>query len=586
MSGKTVAGAWRQRLQVLRRLLGNKLWFAFFLMFVTLLSALAEMVGVSIVLPLVAALIGAQSDFGGLSRAIDALRTVLPSGYETESLLAILAFAFFVKGVLLTMTHGLADYFALSLRDNWAGRIFEHYLTARYDTLSREKQGKLVHNLTVEPYLAGRGMEALLALINRVVMTAVLFGLMLTVSWEATLAVGAIGGSVFYLLRGWTMRQSLRAGKAQQRSQAEVTSIATEAMAAGVEIRLFGAADRMRARLLTHFRQHTLAESRFRLLKEVPVQMTEFFLILMLAVTLIVMTRVLEMNSASYIATLAFFLLVSQRLLSNFTGLLAQRMKVAAYLPPMKLVDDLLRDEPYRERAHEGATFEGLDGDIEFRDVTFAYEPGRDVLRGLSLTFPKGRTTAIVGPSGIGKSTLADLLLGLIAPQSGTIHLGSRPLSEFSLASLRRRVGYVSQHPVIFNGTVRDNLLFAAPRASAEEISAALRIARADGFVARLPQGLDTPIGDRGATLSGGERQRLALARIVLRRPTIYVFDEATSALDPESEAYIRESVRTLAGQATVIVIAHRHSAVAGADVVYRLGPDGARPVRLSEVGT
>lgn len=586
MTAASASGTWRQRVQILRRLLGNKLWFAFFLLFATLLSAFAEMVGVSIVLPLVAALIGVQSDFGGLSRAIDLLRTALPAGYEIESLIAILGFAFLVKGVLLTMTHGLADYFALTLRDDWAARIFERYLTARYDTLSREKQGMLVHNLTIEPYLAGRGMEALLTLLNRGVMTLVLFGLMFTVSWKATLAVAALGGGTFYLLRGWTLRQSLRAGRAQQKAQAEVTAIATEAIAAGVEIRLFGAADRMRTRLLAHFRDHTVAESRFRLLKEVPVQMTEFFLILMLGVTLVVMTRVLDMDSASYTAALAFFLLVSQRLLSNFTALLAHRMKVAAHLPPMKLVDDLLKDTPYRERTQEGAPFEALDGDIVFRDVTFAYEPGRDVLRGLTLTFPKGRTTALIGPSGIGKSTVADLLLGLIAPQSGTIRMGSRSLADFSLASLRRNIGYVSQHPVIFNGSVRDNLLFAAPRASDEDIATALRIARADAFVARLPQGLETQIGDRGATLSGGERQRLALARIVLRRPLIYVFDEATSALDPESEAYIRESIRTLAREATVIIIAHRQSAVVGADVVYRLSAEGARTVALSEMGT
>lgn len=266
-------------------------------------------------------------------------------------------------------------------------------------------------------------------------------------------------------------------------------------------------------------------------------------------------------------------------------------MKLVSHMPSLRLIDEVLRNASEREDTETGATFTGPDGDIVLRDVSFGYEPGRDVLRRVSMTIPRGATTALLGPSGIGKSTIADLLLGLIHPREGKVMLGTRDLREFSLSSLRTQVGYVSQHPVIFNATVRENLRFGAPNATDAELVAAARMARADSFISRLPKGYDTQLGDRGASLSGGERQRLAIARVIVRRPSIYVFDEATSALDPESETLVRDAIRSLAADATVLVIAHRPSAMAGADVVYRLSPEGMRQVGhpgagLAGVGT
>ncbi|MBM3508339.1 MAG: ABC transporter ATP-binding protein, partial [Alphaproteobacteria bacterium] len=488
-----------RRLQVLRRLLGERIGFALFLFALMFLAAFAETVGVSMVLPLISTLAGIPLGEGRFALALGSVRAAMPDGYEMEALLFILAGAFLLKGALLTATHALTDYFALSLRDGWATRLFEHYVTARYDTVTREKQGALIHNLTVEPYRAARGLAMLLGTINRGVMTAVLLGVLLLTSWTATLAVAIGGGLFFYAFRRWSYRYAMRFGRQHQELHQEVNALGGEAIAGGLEVRLFGAAGRIREQLAVRLRRHTRAEATFRALREMPVQMTEFMLIFVLVVALVVLKNVLKLEPSTFAASLAFFAIVGQRVLTNFMALFTQRMKLISYAPSMQLVDATLRNEPVRERADEGVAFQGLDGDVVFRSVSFAYEPGRDVLRGLNMTIPRGRTTALIGPSGIGKSTVADLLLGLVTPQAGAIHLGSRPLGDFSLASLRRGIGYVSQDPVIFHTTVRENIRFGMPNDSDEQVRAAARAAHADPFIERLPQGYDTVVGDRGA---------------------------------------------------------------------------------------
>jgi ATP-binding cassette subfamily C protein len=176
-----------------------------------------------------------------------------------------------------------------------------------------------------------------------------------------------------------------------------------------------------------------------------------------------------------------------------------------------------------------------------------------------------------VGPSGAGKSTLADLILGLIVPQQGRLLVDGSPLVPEFVQPWRKQIGYVAQDTFLFHDTVRSNLLWAQPHATEEEIWEALRFAAADACVFGLPRGLDTVVGDRGVLLSGGERQRLALARALLRKPTLLILDEATSSLDPESERRILRVIDQLLGSITIVTISHRLSAVRGAHVIHVL---------------
>jgi len=207
-------------------------------------------------------------------------------------------------------------------------------------------------------------------------------------------------------------------------------------------------------------------------------------------------------------------------------------------------------------------------GDVVFEDVSFAYVPGKDVLKRVSFHASPGSTTALVGSSGAGKSTLIGLVLAFSRPHAGQIVVDGRDLATVRLAEYRRQLGVVLQDNFLFDGTIADNIAFARPHATRQEIEAAARIAHCDEFVRRFDQGYDTVVGERGVKLSGGERQRVSIARAILADPRILILDEATSSLDSESEAAIQDGLRTLRRGRTTFVIAHRLSTIRSADQI------------------
>jgi len=217
----------------------------------------------------------------------------------------------------------------------------------------------------------------------------------------------------------------------------------------------------------------------------------------------------------------------------------------------------------------DGQQLSVTDGQVDYEDVSFSYETDpTETISDMTFTCDSGTLIGIVGPSGAGKSTVAKLLFRFYDVDNGTINIDSTNISTTSLASLRSHLGYVSQNPVLFYGTVQQNIAYAVDNATQEEIVAAARAAGAHKFISELPDGYETTVGERGKTLSGGQRQRVAIARAVLRDPPILVLDEATSHVDNETERQIQQSIDTLAGERTTIVIAHRLSTVRDADKI------------------
>lgn len=207
-------------------------------------------------------------------------------------------------------------------------------------------------------------------------------------------------------------------------------------------------------------------------------------------------------------------------------------------------------------------------GNIEFKDVTFAYEEGKPVLKNISFTAPPGTVTALVGTSGSGKTTIAGLAASFLNPQSGTVTIDGYDLSKVSLTSFRSQLGVVLQDDFLFEGTIRENILFPRPNATEAELLQAVKAAHVDEFTDRFELGLLTVIGERGVKLSGGQRQRVAIARAILANPRVLILDEATSNLDTESESYIQESLKQLMKGRTTFVIAHRLSTIRQANQI------------------
>jgi subfamily B ATP-binding cassette protein MsbA len=209
-----------------------------------------------------------------------------------------------------------------------------------------------------------------------------------------------------------------------------------------------------------------------------------------------------------------------------------------------------------------------IKGDIEFKNVSFAYEEGKDVLKNINFIAPAGSVTALVGTSGSGKSTIAGLAASFLNVESGKITIDGIDLSKISLNNYRGQLGVVLQDDFLFEGTIRENILFPRPNSSKDDLQSAVRAAHVDEFTDRFELGLDTLIGERGVKLSGGQRQRIAIARAILANPRILILDEATSNLDTESEAFIQESLSKLLQGRTTFVIAHRLSTIRQADQI------------------
>ncbi|MEQ9466403.1 MAG: ABC transporter ATP-binding protein [Ekhidna sp.] len=230
--------------------------------------------------------------------------------------------------------------------------------------------------------------------------------------------------------------------------------------------------------------------------------------------------------------------------------------------------EEIMKMDPENLPDKRPIILDSIYGDIEFKDVSFAYEENKDVLHDINFKAPPGSVTALVGSSGSGKSTTASLAATFLTPQSGLITIDGQDLSKVNLESYRKHLGVVLQDDFLFEGTIRENIIFPRPNATEDEIQAAVKGAYVNEFTDRFEDGLETVIGERGVKLSGGQRQRISIARALLANPKVIILDEATSNLDTESEMYIQKSLNMLMKDRTTFVIAHRLSTIRQADQI------------------
>lgn len=249
----------------------------------------------------------------------------------------------------------------------------------------------------------------------------------------------------------------------------------------------------------------------------------------------------------------------------NFLGFVYREVKASvANIERMFTLLDVESQVP--DKSEKALELKG--GSVEFRDVTFAYGRGKPILRGLDFEVPAGQTLALVGGSGAGKSTITRLLFRFYDVDSGSVLIDGQSVADVSQTSLREALGIVPQDTVLFNDTLRNNLLYACPEATEEQLLEAVRMVSLDRLIKDSPEGLDAVVGERGLKLSGGEKQRIAIARMLLKRPAIMVFDEATSSLDSQTELSIMQEIRRVSAGHTALIIAHRLSTVVDADEI------------------
>jgi len=274
-------------------------------------------------------------------------------------------------------------------------------------------------------------------------------------------------------------------------------------------------------------------------------------------------------RNSGVLPSLVTFVVALQRLNGTFGNLSQTMLQLKNNSANLDVLNEFLNDKDKQFRSRGGKTFAAIHQGIEIRNVSLRYAPELEpALTDINLLLSKGQTVALVGSSGAGKSSIADLLAGLYDPSEGEILVDGTNRATFDLVSWQRRLGVVSQDTFLFNATIAENIAFGTPGASRQAIELAAEQAQAARFIKTLPDGFETLVGERGYRLSGGQRQRLSLARAILRDPELLILDEATSALDSESERLVQQAIDRFHNKHTVLVIAHRLSTIVNADLI------------------
>jgi ATP-binding cassette, subfamily C, bacterial len=269
--------------------------------------------------------------------------------------------------------------------------------------------------------------------------------------------------------------------------------------------------------------------------------------------------------------------LVFWRGLGRVDAIQAQVQELARVESALASLRSTIKQAEQEKETYTGKIRPSLQNATTLEDVSFSYS-GKEVTRNLSLTIPVNSFTALMGPSGVGKTTLADIITGILPPQSGAVYVDGVALPDLDMAAWRSMIGYVPQEPVLFHDSVFVNVALGNSDLTASDVEDALEAAGALEFVSEMPQGIHTTVGGRGAMLSGGQRQRVALARALARKPQLLILDEVTSALDPETEKAICATLRDLKGATTIFAISHQQALVEVADQVYFMTRIGLHP--------
>jgi ATP-binding cassette, subfamily B, bacterial len=480
--------------------------------------------------------------------------------------------------VALTAARALTDYaytVGFALASNRALNevredLYRHLQRLSLSFHTRAKSGDLIVRVVGDVgMLKDATVTAALPLLANLLALAGMVGVMVWLEWRLA-AVVLLTAPLFWLCTVRIGRRIREVARAQRQREGAMASTAAEALGAIKVVQALGL-EATFAGTFTREGRHNLTEgvkaSRLTARLERTVD------VLIAAATALVLWygARLVLGGALTPGDLLVFLAYLKtafrpvRDLAKYTGRLAKATAAG------ERVLDLLDRQPEVRDLPGAVEAPPLRGRVGFEGVTFAYEPGEPVLRGLDFVAEPGRHVAVVGPSGVGKSTLASLLLRLYDPTAGRVLFDGRDVREYTLASLRRQASVVLQDNVLFATSVRENIACAAPGVDGAEVEAAARLANAHDFITALPQGYDTVLGERGVTLSHGQRQRIAIARAVVRRAPLLVLDEPTTGLDEENQRAVAEALGRLAAGRTTFLITHDLQLAARADLILYL---------------
>ena len=514
-----------------------------------------------------------------MDRLVEPLVAGVTPGQAAARLVVLLVLGLVLKNVLSYASTQVSVRAQEGLVRDLRTRLFSHLLLLDLGFFQRTRGGQLISGIITEVDQTKTVITAsLLSFFRNLVVVAVTLFILSQISLRLTLLTLAF--VPFLVLGLQALLRRLRAhARARAHERGEITATATERLGAIRLIRSYGEeareTDHFRAQA-ERYRKRVIRTQRFSSLTS---PLTEVFSGFLVILIIWAGTKPALIGLAAPLAPEAIivFLMAALKLTSPLKTIASFPAVMAVTMASAERIFEFL-DQPPSELERADDQPARFDREIAFDRVSFRYGDGDLVLADVSFTLPKGRVVALVGPSGAGKTTVADLLPRFYDPSSGQILMDGVPLTRIGRRSLRSIMGVVSQDTVLLNDTVKANIAYGSPSATAAQIEDAAEAANADAFIVTLPQGYDTVLGERGTRLSGGQRQRIAIARALLRDPPILILDEATSALDTESERLVQQAIERLMQDRTVLVIAHRLATVRDADEIVVL--DAGRVVQ------
>jgi ATP-binding cassette, subfamily C, bacterial len=534
------------------------------------LATVAEGFGLASLLPALTILLGEGGQEPTLvHRLVYGFLNAAGLPASLEVLLLLVLVGVLVKATLVALALVRVGYALADVATNLRTTVVQRLLEVKWAYFTRQPIGRFANAMSQDATRAGRAYMLAQMFVASLLETMVSVSLAFLVSWRLAL-LGLVVGSAILLILGPFVRMAKKAGRRQQTSTQGFVTLLSDTL---IGIKPLKAMARQKhflpllgreiGSLRRALRRYAVSENMINEMRE-PI----FMLFAVIGIYVAQAHFTVPMSELLVTAMLLY------RTVSSLGRVQRQLQRAIALEASHRAVHRLIDEAGDEREEFTGTRRPTLECGCVFEQISFAFGAKR-VLDEVSLTIPANRLTVLMGPSGVGKTTIADLLLGLYQPQGGRILVDGVPLEEIDLEAWRGMVGYVPQELVLLHDSVLANLTLGDPALGEAEALEALETAGAAAFVASLKDGLATTVGERGMQLSGGQRQRIALARALLFKPKLLILDEVTSALDPATEAAICENVQALDGKLTILAITHRPAWLEVADQVYEVVPHG-----------
>lgn len=541
---------------------------SFFSLIILVFQGLTEGVGLLLIIPLlsVAGVSNADNSNGQMTQAFQSFSKITNTSITITNVLIfyviIMSFYAFLKFTQAIITAQINQKVVVY----WRNQFFERLSYSSWSSISKLKHSDIQNALSIEIRKFGAISNQLIQLTGSSILIIIYLIISATLSLKLTL-IALIPIGIIALINKPINKKTSLLGKSTVIGNKEIQSIILEQLSALKLVKSY----QKEKQHLDEFRStnEELESKTINFIKET--QKTKVIFELFAAVFIAIYIYIAISVFKAEITELLLLIFIFSRMLPKASKLANNYQQILNNIPAMESTQDLLRAiETEKMPHHTPSPKVLLENTITFKDVSFSY-PKKPVLNKLNFKLNANKTTIITGPSGKGKSTCIDLILGLQKPVDGTIFIDDTPMQSINQVHWRSLIAYVPQEAFLFHKSIRDNLSWANEFASEKELWNCLEKANAKEFVKGLPDGLDTVVGNRGNNLSGGQRQRIALARAIIRNPKLLILDEATNAVDDESETLIKEALSKLNGEITIVIVAHRSSLIDLADYIVEL---------------